>query len=64
MEKQVLLWGIVTAAAMTAAIAAIFIYRRNMRRIMERMNTMLDSAIDGNFSESTFDESVLSAVEA
>lgn len=34
------------------------------RRIMQRLNDMLDSAIDGSFTEQRFDESMLSSVES
>ena len=64
MDQWILVSGIVALTAVAAAIAAVFLTRRKMRRIMENLNAMLDSAIDGDFSERTFDESVLSAVEA
>ena len=34
------------------------------RRTLRRLDSMLTAAIDGGFSEDTFDESALSAVEA
>ena len=37
---------------------------RARRQLRNGMDRMLDRAIDGSFSESTFDESVLSALEA
>ncbi|MNB71976.1 Alkaline phosphatase synthesis sensor protein PhoR [compost metagenome] len=61
MDRWVLIVGI---AALVAAIASILLHLRRTRRIMNTLNAMLGSAIDGNFSESAFDESVLSAVEA
>lgn len=36
---------------------------QNQRKLMNRVNHMLDAAIDGTFSESAYDESLLSAVE-
>lgn len=63
MEYWVFIIGIVVAA-LAAAIAAILLYRRRMRRIMDSLDAMMDSAIDGDFSEGVFDESLLSAVEA
>ncbi len=64
MDKCILTIVTIAAAAAAAAIAAILLYRRKMRRLMDSLGTMLDSAIDGDFTESAFDESVLSAVEA
>lgn len=56
--------GIIAVAASFVTITAILLYRRRMRRLTDSLNAMLDSAIGGDFSERTFDESVLSAVEA
>lgn len=36
---------------------------RQMRRIMEHMNAMLEAAADGSFQEAVYDESMLSSVE-
>lgn len=66
MDKLNLIWVIAAVAAIATALAttvAILLYRRRMRRIMAKLNTMLDCAIDGDFSESVFDESTLSALE-
>lgn len=64
MDKSNLICIIVTVTVIIAATIAILFYRRRMRNIMEKLNAMLGSAIDGDFSESVFDESTLSAVEA
>ncbi|MFA7502580.1 MAG: HAMP domain-containing sensor histidine kinase [Anaerovoracaceae bacterium] len=37
--------------------------RRSTKRMIKKLNEMLDCAIDGSFAEHTFDESLLSAVE-
>lgn len=55
---------IAAVAVVAAAIVAIFLYRRKMQRIMDSLDTMLDHAIEGAFSETAFDESLLSAVKA
>lgn len=53
-----------------AAIAAILAagtmlwYRRRTRQTLERLNRMVDAAIQGTFTENSFDESLLSAVES
>lgn len=53
-----------------AAIAAILTagtvlwYRRRTRQTLERLNRMVDAAIQGTFTENSFDESLLSAVES
>ena len=41
----------------------VFWYRRRSRRIMENLNRMLDIAMQGDFTEDLFDESMLSSVE-
>lgn len=64
MEKWFWMTGIAAASSITAAAAAAFLYRARMRRLVESLNSMLQSAIDGNFTEHAFDESVLSAVES
>ena len=64
MDKWILVIGIAAVAAVAAAISAILLYRGKTRRLMDSLGAMLDSAIDGDFTESAFDESVLSAVEA
>lgn len=46
------------------AAAAVFWSRFQLRRTMRRLDRMLDAAIRGDFQERTFDESLLSAVEA
>lgn len=55
--------GIALAGVLSIAIA-IILYRRRTGKTLASINKMLDSAIDGSFSESLFDESVLSSVEA
>ncbi|MGF7143782.1 signal transduction histidine kinase [Anaerotaenia torta] len=61
MGRWILITGI-AAAAIAAAVTAV-LYRKRMRRLMISLSTMLDSAVDGDFAESSFDESLLSAVE-
>ncbi|MGM9660843.1 MAG: histidine kinase dimerization/phospho-acceptor domain-containing protein, partial [Faecousia sp.] len=39
-------------------------YRRRTRRILENLNRMLDIAMQGNFTEASFDETMLSALES
>ena len=45
------------------AFTAVFFERRKVSKTMKRIDTMLSDAMDGNFSESDFDESMLSALE-
>lgn len=54
---------IAIAAALLAAAAAVLWNRRRTRRMLARLNEMLDAAIRGDFKEQDFDESLLSAVE-
>ena len=42
---------------------AALVERRKTKAILKRLSNMLDSAIDGSFSEHSFDESLLSSVE-
>lgn len=53
-------------AAIAAILAAgtVLWYRRRTRQTLERLNRMVDAAIQGTFTESSFDESLLSAVES
>ena len=46
-----------------AAIATVLWERRKVRKTMEEIERMLDAAMTGSFSEATFDESQLSALE-
>ena len=46
-----------------SAAAIVWLERRKCRKTMEQIDKMLDAAMDGSFSETTFDESRLSALE-
>ena len=51
-------------AVLLLALAALFLWDRwRMRRLLRRLDRMLDEAIRGDFREETFDETLLSAVE-
>ncbi len=54
----------VSILSVLAAVAAVVHTHRKTKRTLSRMNAMLDAAIRGDFSESLYDESLLSAVEA
>lgn len=54
---------IVTLSAVIFAAVVFVVSRNNEKRTMKKLNEMLDSAIEGNFEERIFDESVLSALE-
>lgn len=57
--------GYVCAAAVAlASLGAMLWYRHLTKRTLKRLDQMLDAAISGAFSEETFDESMLSSVEA
>ena len=47
-----------------AALALVLFGRRRMLRTINRLDTMLTAAMDGDFSEESFDESRLSALES
>ena len=54
---------IALAVALLCAALALLEHRKT-KRIMKTLNQMLDCALEGSFSENTFDESLLSAVES
>ena len=58
------MWGWIFGAA-CLLVAAMMVYnsRRKTRNTMETLNTMLEQAMDGSYTESSFDESMLSALE-
>lgn len=47
-----------------SAVIVMLISRRKQRRTLETLNRMIDTAISGTFTENTYDESLLSSVEA
>ena len=56
--------GTLCLAALAAALLALLLWnRRRTRRLLLRLDEMLDRAIRGEFREEAFDESLLSAVE-
>ena len=58
-------WLIITAAAAVFAAVIVVIYdRRSTRKTLIRIGAMLDEAMKGDFSESAWDESMLSSMEA
>lgn len=54
----------ILVASVLLAGGVVFWYRRRTRGILENMNRMLDIAMEGNFTEDSFDESLLSALES
>lgn len=54
----------ILAASILLAGGVVFWYRRRTRRILENLNRMLDIAMQGDFTEDSFDESMLSALES
>lgn len=63
MTKWILIMEIVAVTVVIIVIPIILLYRRKIKKTMNYMNDMLDSAIDGSFAADTFDESALSALE-
>ena len=55
-------YAIIVTVVILAA-SAIFWYRRRTRKILDNLNRMLDIAMQGDFTEEHFDESMLSSVE-
>ena len=59
------LWGYgILAAAVVACIAAVCFQRRKTRQTLEKLNRMLSAAMQGSFTEDSFDETLLSALES
>ena len=56
-------YAIVVVSILIAA-GVVFWYRRRTRRILENLSRMLDMAMQGDFTEDSFDESLLSALES
>ncbi|NQX48480.1 HAMP domain-containing histidine kinase [Paenibacillus tritici] len=54
----------IAVTALLAAAAVIILYRKNIDKTFKSFEYMIDTAINGNFSESVFDESLISALEA
>ena len=58
------MWGwIFGAVCLLAAAMMVYYSRRKTRNTMETLDTMLEQAMDGSYTESSFDESMLSALE-
>ena len=56
-------YGILAAAILLCA-AAVWCEHRKTRRTLEKLNGMLDDAMQGDFTEDSFDETLLSALES
>ena len=54
----------IIAASILLAGGVVLWYRRRTRRILENLNRMLDIAMQGYFTEDSFDETMLSALES
>lgn len=64
MDKEIIIFAVVIAAVMTIISLTIAVYQcRKTRKILNRINQMIEQAINGSFTEQTIDESLLSEVE-
>lgn len=63
MDKGTIIIIIVCAIITVAAIGAAVYQYYNSKKMLNRINQMLSHAIDGNFTEMDFDESLLSEIE-
>lgn len=58
-------WGIaIVAVILILSFGFMIDQRRKIKKTMDMLNKMLDSAIDGSFTEHSFDESLLSSLES
>lgn len=64
MDKTNVIVIIFAIVSIFIAITSIIINRYKTKNTINKLNYMLDKAISGNFSESTYDESILSALES
>lgn len=64
MDRMDIIFITFAIVSLLIAIALVCIYRRKTESTINKLNHMLDNAISGSFSESTYDESTLSALEA
>lgn len=55
---------VIAALALLAAAVVVLVNRRRTARTMERLDRMVTMALNGSFSETAFDETQLSALEA
>ena len=63
MTKLELIFLAVSVVTVLICAAVIIADHRKTKRLLQRMDAMLTEAIDGSFTETAFDESMLSAVE-
>ncbi|MGB8455926.1 MAG: HAMP domain-containing sensor histidine kinase [Anaerocolumna sp.] len=61
-NKLIIILVMLTSIILSTGI--VLLYRYHMKKTMDKLNHMLDSAIGGNFTEKTYDESKLSSLEA
>ena len=54
----------IIAVSILLGVGIVLWYRRRTRRILENLSQMLDIAMQGDFTEDSFDESMLSALES
>lgn len=64
MDKLNILCLMMALCAVIAACCAVWLYRRQMVKLMAQLGQMVDEAVNGSLDEHLFDESQLSAVEA
>lgn len=55
---------IIAGISLMCCIFSIVIYKKKMKRTLNNVSNMIDSAINGYFEETTFDESQVSAIES
>ena len=54
----------ITAVCVLLAAGTVLWYRRRTRQLMKSLDRMLDIAMQGGFTEDSFDETMLSALES
>lgn len=57
-------WGYAILAAVLLCAGVVLYHRRKTRRTLETLDRMLETAMRGEFTEDSFDETMLSAVES
>lgn len=58
-----LVWAIIALSSVVISISLVVWYRHNIKHTMNQISKMLDEATNESFTETTYDESALSALE-
>ncbi|WDV46613.1 HAMP domain-containing sensor histidine kinase [Clostridiaceae bacterium M8S5] len=63
MNKPYSIFIIINLITIVLCLLIAIVHRNKVKKLMQKLNQMLDKALDGSFEEDTYDESFLSAIE-